>query len=335
MGSTFSSDSSTTSNPLFESDNCFTASYAALKSRSIDWRQNAVLILQGAELTLWFHANPKDASANDAGTSFADLSKRSYTFSAPLFHHLKALCHLPLTVHAIIAARTDVDATRTDLQNLKDKALTVRKSMDSSEGNQYGLTETQRTRNLTLVDKTIDFIDTLLASPANDQSTLKDSELTSFFREMRPIFSANIRDAAHSCLEALDAKLHEILTESPQSKNLHIVVTGEHMPEEDNMALQYFFAASGRAREGDGVYYAASKYTQEELIHFVAQHLADGVVGARVFGDGDVMHRDLLAPATKDIVTSWKREGRLPIKELVWDQRSEEEMRWKCPFVFQ
>ncbi|KNC98713.1 uncharacterized protein SPPG_06390 [Spizellomyces punctatus DAOM BR117] len=317
--------SSTSADPLRDVDDAFMSHYAALKARSIDWEKNSILILTGSDLKLLFHDNAK--STVNRAVPFSELSRKMYSFNVPLFHRLKSLCHLPLAVLAVVAGHTDLETSQKKLKELETKAVAVKEAIVKEE---YSFTQEQRQRNLSMVDQTIKLIHTYTShNPATDKQ-LPQTDLSSFFRRLRSAFMSNMYEATLSCLEALDHKLHEIIADIGASKNLHIVVTGEHMPQEDNMALQYFLAACGRKREGDRVYYATSKYNEEELVQFVAQHLADGVVGMTVYGNGEVMHRDLLAPAAEEIIKRWEAEGRLPIQDLL---RDADVKRWKCPFI--
>lgn len=217
-----------------------------------------------------------------------------------------------------------------ELMKLRNHAAAA---MNSLRGGHYALTKEQRERSIEMTSRTLDFLTTLLSEEG--KSRLTDGELSRFFSSLQPLFTAHIYDATTASLTALDETLRKLIQENDailKGKRVQIVITGEHMPEEDNMTLQYCLAATKQAKEGDGVFYATSKYSEEEVIDFVAQHLADGVVGARVYGDGEVMHRDVLAPAAEEIVARWIEEGKLPIKQLS-KAESKNEQRWKCPFV--
>ncbi|KAJ3188271.1 hypothetical protein HDU85_005421 [Gaertneriomyces sp. JEL0708] len=315
--------------PLDSINKVFTNSYAALKSRVIDWAHNSVLLLSGSQFVL-FHGEPPNQDGDVV------IARETFCFSVPLFHSLKSFCHLPLAVLAIISKQSDFKQASTDLADLLRQTVALSEKL-SDEENPYLLSPAQLERNAVLVSETLVLIRELLIKFS--QGSLADVDVSHFLNHLRPTFSANMHDATQCCLQAIDETFRSILTRRRQAlvgRRLHVVISGEHMPEEDNMALQYFLTAFNQDTEGDGVYYATSKYSEEEIINFVAQHIADGIVGISVFDDGNVMHKDVLAPAAKRILAQWKADGRLPMHEMnSYRRQPKDQARWNCPFVIQ
>ncbi|KAI8822010.1 uncharacterized protein EV422DRAFT_413101 [Fimicolochytrium jonesii] len=279
-------------------------------------------------------------------TPHPHLTRTTHTLHIPLFHELKSLCHIPLAILAAIAGDIDHRQARAALRRVWEGARDVERTM--RDGGGYCLSEEQRERNLELVRRTVVLLEGVVGGETREErvvivekdgsefegkGVLTKDDVSTYIRSLRQTFSRNMWDATQDCLLAMDAALRSILSEHVETlhgKKLHIVVQGEHMPARDNMFVQYFLAATGTEKEGEGVYYCSPKLSEEEVVGIVQQHITDGLVGWQVFGDRERMHSDLLAPSAHKILDEWKAEGRLPYGELL-DGREAAQM--KCPFL--
>ncbi|KAJ3013873.1 hypothetical protein HKX48_005479 [Thoreauomyces humboldtii] len=325
-------------------DDTFTSAYARFRTRQISWDRMSVLIVRGNVLTLLYRKGPDEEpstttpppppQSDNVIHPTQDLGRKTYTFETPLFHQLKAYCHIPLAILAIVTGRVvgeDASVVQKELRIFARQIMDVRDAMEGTEG--AFLTEEQRIRNAKLVDESMRFVNRLRHGDLVEEEV--DSWLGDFLKGMKKVFEKNVMDATRNVLECLDAKVKEILCEGSyrtKGKELHIAIEGEHMPADGNSIEQYFLAATNTTKEGDGVYLTSSKMDDDEVVTFIAQHLVDGTIGSRVYGNPDRMHKDVLAPAAEQIIDEWKMQKRLPIKELA---RSVEGKRIasSCPFI--
>ncbi|KAI8913975.1 hypothetical protein DFJ77DRAFT_511264 [Powellomyces hirtus] len=315
---------------LTKVDETFTAKYNDLRRRQIDWTKSSVLIVRGEELVLLY----LDESTNERGldVSLETLGRRTYTFTAPLFHQLKAFCHIPLALMAIVSGGSDDGQVKSDLQRLAGQVHEVQAALRKPDT--IRLTEDQEQRNSEILDQTLSFIKRIV-SDSTISSPKLEKDVKAYLQKLQPHFASNTLDATTACLESLDKKLRQILSENRQStvdKRLHVVIQGEHMPADGNMTMQYFLAAKQNVRACDGVYYCSSKLNEEEAITFVAQHLVDGLIGDRVFGEADRMHTDVLADAAASVLNKWKESGRMPLPGLV--ETGGPKTARRCPFAY-
>ncbi|KAJ3181229.1 hypothetical protein HDU87_001358 [Geranomyces variabilis] len=310
----------------------FAEQYAAFRSRQFDWNANCLLILRGEEATLLFRPTA-DAAANQRQKP----EKRTFTFTSELFHRLKAICHIPLSVLAIVDGRPSAE-WRGDLLALRGQVADIDAAL-SGPSSTVCFNTAQLSRNQLLLTTTLDFIDNLSPSPPNcpvaETITPTAEALSAYLGRMRPIFEANMFEATSAMLESLDEVVRRILSSEPAThgKRLRVVCFGEHMPANGNMQLQYFLAATQTSNEGEGVYYTAEKLDDDEAVAFVNQHIADGALGAKVFGDFSRMHSDVLAPAAHRILDSWKLSGRVPIEQLI-QNREAGAKTMQCPLRY-
>ncbi|KAJ3158830.1 hypothetical protein HDU86_002517 [Geranomyces michiganensis] len=314
----------------------FTEQYAAFRSRQFDWNSNCLLILRGEEATLLFRPATQAVAAN--GQERQRPESRTYTFTSKLFHRLKALCHIPLSVLAIVDGRPCVE-WHDDLQALRRHVVEIDVALSASPYNDC-FTTAQLSRNQTLLTTTLEFIDEIslpqTSSPSAAAAVVPTpNALSTFLGRMRPIFEANTFEASFAMLESLDEVVRRILSTeaATHGKRLRVVCLGEHMPANGNLQLQYFLAATQTLSEGQAVYYSTQKLDDDEAVEFVNLHIADGALGAKVFGDHARMHSDVLAPAASQILDSWKLSGRVPITELL-QMRSNMEKAGQCPLRY-
>ncbi|KAJ3151370.1 hypothetical protein HDU89_002209 [Geranomyces variabilis] len=315
----------------------FAEQYAAFRSRQFDWNSNCLLILRGEEASLLLR--PAGATADAAaGKQHQRPEKRTYSFTSKLFHRLKALCHIPLSVLAIVDGRPSAE-WRGDLLAMRGQVADIDAALSGPLSTDC-YNAAQISRNQLLLTITLEFIDGLLppqTSPRAEAAVAAPAReaLAAYLGRMRPIFEANMLEATTAMLESLDECVRRILASEPAThgKRLRVVCIGEHMPANGNMQLQYFLAATQTSDEGEGVYYTAQKLDDDEAVAFVNQHIADGALGAKVFGDVSRMHSDVLAPAARRILDSWKLDGRVPIQQLI-HKREDGEKTGQCPLRY-
>ncbi len=233
------------------------------------------------------------------------------------YHELKAISHLPLALHVLLAHRQGPldEGTRGRLTALHQLATRVADSLESR-----GFPPEALARQRRLVEASQAFIDGLLT-----RGHLTPGELVAFTRERNPDLLGNAEDAARDQLETMHATVEawkERMTPAERTQ-LRAVVGVSHMSRPGNVALQYFSIALGENWEGrfdqedlqpgKRVLAAESAVDEPSAFALLATHALDARVASRFFGEKTRMERDLLADAAERILSEmFQREPEPP-----------------------
>jgi hypothetical protein len=238
------------------------------------------------------------------------LRLRGQRFEGPArtrrYHELKAISHLPLALHVLLANRRGAldEGVRGRLTALRQLATRVAASLEAR-----GFTPDALARQRRLVDASRAFIDQLLA-----QGSLAPGDLAAFTRARNADLLGNAEDAARDQLETMHATVEawkQRMTPAEQAQ-LRAVVGVSHMSRPGNVALQYFSIALGENWEGrfdqedlqpgKRVLAAESAIDEPSAFGLLATHALDARVASRFFGEKTRMERDLLADAAERIL---------------------------------
>jgi hypothetical protein len=233
------------------------------------------------------------------------------------YHELKAISHLPLALHVLLANRPGAldEGVRGRLTALRQLATKVGASLEAR-----GFTPEVLARQRRLVEASQTFIDGLLA-----RGSLAPGDLVAFTRARNPDLLGNAEDAARDQLETMHATVEawkEQMTPAERTQ-LRAVVGVSHMSRPGNVALQYFSLALGENWEGrfdqedlqpgKRVLAAESAVDEPSAFALLATHALDARVATRFFGEKTRMERDLLADAAERILSEmFQREPEPP-----------------------
>lgn len=230
------------------------------------------------------------------------LGERPYT--PPLYDQLKSIAHLSLGIAAagLYAQETPGDTSwRAMLSDLRGKARGAKDRLDASAFNSE-----QKQRQTQLIDLSITYIDSALASPAFDPAALK-----AYAAASAPLLLANTTDAANEQIEALDQAVKDLakqLTPDEWARAI-AVITGPKLPREGHLQTQYFLFSFGEKTTGQRVQYMENIFDEDQALAVLQTIIVDRKIGGLFFNDPTRMERDLLSDAAT--VELMRRFGRL------------------------
>jgi hypothetical protein len=238
------------------------------------------------------------------------LRHRGQRFEGPArtrrYHELKALTHLPLAFHVLLAGHTGVleEGLRGQLTTLRGLAHRVAAGLEGR-----GLAPEVLTRQRRILDACLAFLDEVLA-----RGSLAPGALSALIHAQTPDLLRNAEDAARDQIETMHATVEawkQRMTPEERAQ-LRAVVAVSHMSRPGNVALQYFSVTLGETWEGrfdqedldpgKRVLAAETAFDEPTALGLLATHLLDARVAHRFFGEEDRMQRDLLGDAAERIL---------------------------------
>ncbi len=222
------------------------------------------------------------------------------------YHELKAINHLPLALHVLLADRRGAldEPMRGQLTRLRQLVTQTVASLEHR-----GFTPEQLARQRRILEASLAFIDQVLAD-----GRIAPEALSAFIHARRPDLIRNSEDAARDQLETMHATVEAWRQRmSPEERDrLRAVVAVSHMSRPGNVALQYFSVTLGEHWEGrfaqeklePGKRVLAAETAVDEAAAFelLATHALDASVAVHFFREEDRMQRDLLADAAERIL---------------------------------
>jgi hypothetical protein len=256
-------------------NNAFRAAYADAKTRVLA-SSGPILIVNGDTFALVRSGRRVEANVG-----------------VPIYDPVKTIAHIPLAIYVTLTpgdGAVDVDRLKT-LAGLRELIPPAEASLDSLK-----LSAATFARQKQIVAASLGFLDDVAG-----RRTFTRSVLLAFTRRMVPLVMENVTEAARAQLDATHAQVsawHRDMS-SQEWNQLHVLITGPHMPREDLAVTQYFLRLLHEPKEGRRVVYAESLWEEPKALDLLATHLLDGSVGEAFFGDYLSMHRDLLGDAAR------------------------------------
>jgi hypothetical protein len=210
----------------------------------------------------------------------------------PLYHHFKAVSHIPLALFAALAPlkQEQLDAERIeDLKHLRELIEAVRLAIG-----ECGFSPEDLKRQTEIAGASLEFLDGVLAARRFSRQGVLE-----FTRKMGPLVLANGRSAAILEIDGY----HKQATTWKQAigpeacSRLRVVVLGSQMPRKGNVAIQYFAKCLGTHGESRRLVYAEQSSGEEAALNLLATHQLDSEIGVAFFNDPERMERDLLSDA--------------------------------------
>ncbi|WP_306449832.1 hypothetical protein, partial [Corallococcus interemptor] len=238
------------------------------------------------------------------------LRKGGQRFESPArtrhYHEYKAVTHVPLALHVLLASRKDAldEETRTRLTTLRGLITTASSSLDTR-----GLPADALERQRRMLQASLALVDSVLAA-----NRVTQAQLASFIHAQVPDLLKNAEDAAkdqiHTMHASVEAWKRQMTAE--ERGQLRAVVAASHMSRPGNVAAQYFSITLGDTWEGrfheedqqPGKRVLSSEATFDEPSAFalLATHVLDANTSRGIFGEETRMARDLLADAAERIL---------------------------------
>jgi hypothetical protein len=209
--------------------------------------------------------------------------------SIPLYHELKAVAHIPLGIFVLLSPWPEGalgERPIESLGSLRSAIVAARPEIETC-----GFTAGQLARQHDLVERSLGFIDAVLATRSYSRTALD-----AFARACGPLVLANAAEAARLQIAAYDRCLKpwREAVGPERWKELRVVVVGRQMPRKGNIAVQYFARRLGVEGEGPRLVYAEELSGDEAALDLLGTHLLDREAARAFFGDPERLERDLL-----------------------------------------
>jgi hypothetical protein len=276
--------------PLSTLNAAFRTAYADLRTQIIQ-ETSPVIIHSGDKMVLI-----KDGVRTEAPSL------------TPRYHELKSVAHVPLALYVMLVSKADSKMDDTQLNHLREYRSLVAKGRDSIEAR--GFKPDERDRQLRMFDRSLFLIDSTLRN-----GLVTKADLRRFTQSQKEDILANAYEAAEDQITTMDRqfKAWQAGMTTEERKRLRVAVGSVHMARVGNLAMQYFSAALNEPFEGRWeeeeikdsdfrLLFTESLFDPQEILKGLGTHLVDAAVGDYFFGDGQRMHRDLLADAAEEII---------------------------------
>lgn len=223
-----------------------------------------------------------------------------------LYHDLKAVGHVALGLHALVADHLDrpLPPDRLfDLRALRDRALRAGAVLP-----RRGLSPAQLERHQRLIRQSVAFADSVLSSGRASEKGLR-----AYCAGVRPLLDAGAADGAKLQLDGLHRQMtawKKKLTPD-EWKRLKVIVMGSAQPRREHSAVLYFARLLGEKGEGPRIVYAEATFDEARALNVLGSKLADLRVGEDFWGEPLRMERDLLGQAARAYLDElFGKEGR-------------------------
>lgn len=282
--------------PLVTLNKLFRSEYAAARKATLTAAE-PVIVVQFDQLVL-----------------FHDGTKKVETFTPAIYHEVKAIAHVPLTLYVTLARRTGRpldDAVIGVLGNLRARIGAAEKSLAGRPGWTAAIEESNRR----IIAAALALIDATVKSKA-----ISTAALERYTRRMRPLILRNADVAARAQLEGLNElvqRWRKRLGEAVWRKT-YVVVLAPRQARPGSLQYAYFRRIMGQRAEGVRLFYAENIFSADGGARLLGTILLDRGAGSAFFADPRRLERDLLADAAIQYLGRLLPvvPGRLPEKTL-------------------
>jgi hypothetical protein len=263
--------------PLLEMNKEFRRTYARAREDLLA-RSGPVLVVRGDDLVLIRGGKRTEVRA-----------------VPPVYHTLKAVAHVPLTVYVLLASTGDAPIPAGRLAELSAYRRRVAEAGKSLKGR--GLSAEVLQRQDKILSASLRFLDKALEAKA-----VKPGELVELARGVAPLVMANAADAARAQLEGVHKQVRAWRGEltAAEWKSLRVLILGPALPRKGNVMTQYFARLLGERGEGGRILYTEGVFDVPRALDSLGTLLLDTRIGADFFGDEGRMQRDLLADVAQE-----------------------------------
>ncbi len=263
--------------PLAETNKTFRALYAENRLERLA-RSGPAIIVQFDDLVLYRDGKEVERA----------------TFTPPLYHDLKSIAHIPLSVAVVYANAVEQpgDATwRGELGRLQTHldALTAEFLAARFPSDLIG-------EQTAIVTRSKDAVAAMLTADAP-----KKALLTDYLAAIMPPLMRNIDVAAQVQIDGLHALSSAWASDLGAAAwdDVHVVVLGPKTPRAGNLQYEYFARVMGDAARGDRLVYAEGMFAPEPALSLLGTLIQDRAAAEIFFADRMRLDRDLLADAAQ------------------------------------
>ncbi len=212
-------------------------------------------------------------------------------FTAPVYHRLKEVAHIPLGIATAATAGLDIAGDTTWRQEFELLTDATEKALDGLDD--AGFSAAQAARQKRILERSLSYM-----ADALSRETLLRGELVKYAEEVTPPVMVNSREAAEVQLDGL----HALFGAWRQSHladdaigDLRVMVLGAKMPRPGNLQFEYFVRVMGDDAVGRRLVYAEGIFDPDGAMRLLGTILQDRTVATLMFGETLRLDRDLLA----------------------------------------
>ena len=222
--------------------------------------------------------------------------RREESFTPPLYHRLKSISHIPLTLFVMSSQYGDRKLPPEGLKALADYRALVVAARDALPALNDVPAELRPT------------LDTIIASSL---LLIDETRVTQRFdpmaaavlaRSLEPAVMSAAHYAARAQLDGLDRATRQFRAAMGEDawSRAYVVVFGVRQARVDNLQYSYFRRAMGPDAENKRLIYAESVFEESKALDLLGSILLDRAIGIAFFDREFRMERDLLGDATAE-----------------------------------
>ena len=222
--------------------------------------------------------------------------RQAEPFTPPLYHRLKSISHIPLTLFVMSSRYGDKPLPPEGLRALEDYRALVVAAGDALPA----FTDIPADLRPTL--DTIIASSLLLIDQTRVTQRFDPTAVTVLARSLEPAVMSAAREAARAQLDELDRatqKFRAAMGEEAWSR-AYVVVFGVRQARVDNLQYSYFKRAMGPDADAKRLIYAESVFEESKALDLLGSILLDRGIAMAFFDKESRMERDLLGDATAE-----------------------------------
>lgn len=221
--------------------------------------------------------------------------RRTEPFTPPLYHRLKSIAHIPLTLYVMSAQYGDrplPPEAKSALESYRALVVAARDTLPALD-----IPQDMRPTLDTIVSSSLSLIDAVRTAGRFDPAAT-----TALCRGLEPAVMSAAREAARAQLDGLDRAARRVRADLGEEdwSRAYVVVLGVRQARVGNLQYAYFQRALGIAAEGKRLIYAESIFDEAKALELLGTILLDRGIGATFFDQEYRMERDLLSEAAAE-----------------------------------
>lgn len=221
--------------------------------------------------------------------------RHAESFTPPLYHQLKSIAHIPLTLYVMSSEYGDVPLSAEARRKLDEYRTRVVATRDALPG--LAIPAEMRPTLDTIIAVSLLHLD-----QAREAGRFDPMATIALCRSLEPAVMSAAREAARAQLDSLDRAAKRFRAELGEEawSRAYVVVLGVRQARAGNLQYAYFRQALGPDAEGERLIYAESIFDEARAIDLLGTILLDRGIGLAFFGEEHRMERDLLSDAAAE-----------------------------------
>lgn len=221
--------------------------------------------------------------------------RREEPFTPPLYHRLKSISHIPLTLFVMSSRYGDKKLPPDGLRALEEYRALIVAARDALPALEIP-TDLRPTLD-TIISSSLLLIDQTRITRRFDPVAV-----TVLARSLEPAVMSAAREAARAQLDGLDRATRRFRADLGEDawSRAYVVVLGVRQARVDNLQYSYFRRVMGSEADGKRLIYAESVFEESKALDLLGTILLDRAIGVAFFDREYRMERDLLGDATAE-----------------------------------